>query len=457
MGFTKSIDRRKAVQVIVAVVMLATMLLAPLRALLGSGDAGPSTAAPAATTTAPEASAGGEGASGPADEPAAATPAAAAQGTPAGGEADSAPAAEPRQETRAVWISRWDLQEHSDVQEIVDNVARANMNVIFFQVRGQADALYRSDLEPWAAELSGTLGQDPGWDPLAEMIAAAHAKGIEVHAWMNVYPAWRGDGAPASSVSPTPMYHEYNGRYGDEWVLWQGSRPMQIGDESYLWANPAHPAVAERIVEVGRDLLQRYELDGLHLDYARYAGPELSLDPVSNRAYSEAAAEDPGLTCADWQRDQITGLVQRLRDEALPERPGARLTATAWPVYKDRWGWYRYRDGYGTYYQDSRRWARDGLVAAIVPMTYGVTIHDHLDRYQALASAHVQGSEPGGVILGIDADYDDVSALMERIRIARELGARGQAFFSYRALEEHGYWAELGAGPYQEPAVPNWP
>lgn len=360
-------------------------------------------------------------------------------------------------ETRALWVSRWDFKDHPDVQAIVDKADRANMNVILFQVRGTADALYPSGLEPWAADLTGTLGQDPGFDPLDELVTAAHARGIEVHAWVNVYPVWMGKTAPAESATPKPMFHDFNARYGDDWLQWQGAKPMRLGDEGYLWANPAHPAVGDRVVAVSKDLLRRYPLDGLHLDYVRYAGAEYSQDPVSNQAYAQAQAQNPELSRADWQRAQVTGLVQRVRDEALPERPGARLTTTAWPVYQDRWGWYKNKDGYGAFYQDSQRWAREGVVSGIMPMIYGVTVHDHLDRFEALARDYVGGSQPGGVVVGIGADYDSFSAIAERIEVARQAGAKGQALFSYRALDQHDYWSALGDGPYQQPAVPDWP
>ncbi len=358
-------------------------------------------------------------------------------------------------ETRALWVSRWDL-EKTDVQTVVDKAAEAHFNVIYFQVRGTADAMYPSNLEPWSAGLTGTLGKDPGYDPLAEMIDRAHAKGIEVHAWVNVYPVWMGSTPPPASATPTPMYQDFNARYGQDWLQWKGGQPMHLGDESYLWANPAHPAVSDHVVAVCKDLLERYPVDGLHLDYVRYAGPEYSDDPVSNQAYAAAHANDPNLSRADWQRAQVTALVQRIHDEVLPVRPGARLTTTAWPVYQDRWGWYKGKDGYNAFYQDSQSWARNGTVSAITPMLYGVTIHDHLDMYETLARDYVQGAQPGGVVLGIGGDYDSFSALADRIAVTRQVGARGQAFFSYGALDEHNYWPALRDGPYAEPAQPNW-
>lgn len=367
-----------------------------------------------------------------------------------------APTTVRERETRAVWVSRWDLQSHADVARIVARVADAHMNTIFFQVRGQADALYTPGLEPWSAVLAGALGRDPGWDPLAEILTRAHAAGIHTYAWVNAYTAWMGD-TPPPAVTPKPMYLDLSDRFGNEWLQWQGSRPPRLVAGQYLWANPAHPAVADRVVAVCKDLLSRYPLDGLQLDYVRYAGRDFSLDPVSNQAYSAALARDPNLSRADWQRAQVTSLVQRVRDEALPVRPGARLTTTAWPVYRDRWGYVDGRDGYSEYYQDAQGWARQGLVAAIVPMLYGPTMRAHPERYEVLARDAVTGAEPGGVVLGIGADLDSFAAIAAQIDAGRRAGALGQAFFSYSALEEHNYWAALRDGPYRQPAEPNWP
>jgi len=253
------------------------------------------------------------------------------------------------------------------------------------------------------------------------------------------------------------MYLEFNQRYGQEWLQWTRSGPQQLSADNYLSANPAHPAVVDRVVAVCKDVLARYPVDGLHLDYIRYAGPEYSYDPLSNSTYAQAVAQNSSLSHDQWQRDQVTGLVQRLGQEALPARPGARLTATAWPAYIDRWGWFSGRGGYDAYFQDSQGWAKSGLVAAITPMIYSPTVHDFPDRFQTLAQDYVTGSRPGAVLLGIGSDYATFGPIAQRIAIARSLGAQGQGLFSYRGLEEQGYWDELRAGPYSQPAQPNWP
>jgi uncharacterized lipoprotein YddW (UPF0748 family) len=434
--------------------VVAVMALSPLMSLFRTEQARTATQTP---TTSPSSTRTTTSASGGAQLKPAATATAALP--PAQAQTDTTAAtAQPaaQRETRALWVSRWDLKDAPSVQYVVDRAASAHFNTILFQVRGQADALYPSQIEPWASDLTGTFGKNPGYDPLADLITAAHAKGIQVQAWLNVYPAWMGATPPPADVKPTPMYQDFNARFGNEWLQWPGGKPMALGGESYLAANPAHPAVQQRVVDVCKDLLSRYQLDGLHLDYIRYSDPQLSKDPVSNQAYAAAVAKSPGLSREDWQRDQVTALVTRVRNEALPLRPGARLTTSAWPVYQDRWGWYSGKGGYNAYYQDSQGWAKKGTADAIFPMLYGVTLKGHLDRYETLAQDYVQGAAPGRVVLGIGGDEGSFSALSDRIAVARKLGAAGEAFFSYRALETNGYWTQLANGPYHDPAVPNW-
>ena len=313
---------------------------------------------------------------------------------------------EPMRETRAIWVTRWDFSTKANIQAIVDNAAYANLNVILFQVRGQADALYTPGPEPWSAVL-GALGQNPGWDPLAEMVARAHAKGIEVHAWINTYPAWLG-AVPPDAVTPAHMYPDFYSRYGDIWIQWSKGpprMPMPLSAGNYLCANPAYPAVQNRIVDVCRYIVSNYAVDGIHLDYVRYAdGGQYSYDD-----YTEAQLLQTGLSRAAYQRAQVTGLLQRIRSEAFAGRSDLRLTAAVWPVYVDKWGWVSGNDGYNAFYQDSHNWARLALTDSILPMLYTNVVNypnqepctDCRPHFEALSADHVQGASPGAVFIGL--------------------------------------------------------
>lgn len=352
-------------------------------------------------------------------------------------------------EARALWVTRWDYTSPEDVQEIVNRAANANFNIIFFQVRGQADAYYQSNYEPWAQRLTGALGQDPGWDPLATAVELAHASGLELHAWVNAYPAWLGE-SPPPSTTPEHMYNSFNELYDDNWVHWNDQgQPMQLST-SYLWASPGHEAVAEHIVQVCEDLVANYDVDGLHLDRVRYYRPEYSHDPVSKARFADEKAINPELTWEEWQRSQVTSLVGSLY-EAISFKPDLMLTAAVWPINQDQWDWITW-DGYSGYYQDSHGWMEAGVIDAISPMLYTITIKDYPDRFDVLVRDFVSNANGRHVWPGITADYDSFDEIWSRIEIARQAGAAGQAIFSYSYINQRDYWDEFRDGPYAIPA-----
>ena len=382
-------------------------------------------------------------------------------------------------ERRAIWITRYDwtalgeAPQPEKIDEVVANVAGAGFNTIFFQVRAAGDAYYTPGLEPWAARLSAgtvteTLGVDPGWDPLARMLDVAHAASLEVHAYVNVYPAWLpspsavyGPLAPPATTPPQmfdrftydPTHPEHPGEYGLRWD-WRHhdteGNPMLLAWGTYLWASPGVDAVQSYVAAVVRDVVTRYPVDGVHLDLVRYAGLMYSYDP-----YSNAAAGDVRTPARDqWQRDRVTALVQQVTSETHLLRPEAWVSAAVWPYYKNDLG-LQTSSGYDDYFQDSKGWLAAGAVDAIAPMLYGTgnSVPDDLANWRILAEDFVADNASGHVYPGIAGYYDDFDAIAQRIEIARELGAPGHALFSYATLDSHGYWDDLAAGPYRIPAV----
>jgi uncharacterized lipoprotein YddW (UPF0748 family) len=361
-------------------------------------------------------------------------------------------------EFRALWVTRWDYDTVTDVQTLVANAAAAGFNVLLFQVRGNADAFYTPGLEPWAARLSGALGQDPGWDPLQTAIEAAHAYSLEVHAYVNVYPVWAGATAPSSTVTPEPLFWTLSHRHTwDDWRPVDSSGVTMTLNSGYLWATPALTDVVDRVISVTADLVTRYDVDGIHLDLVRYAGKQYSYDPFSNAGYAAANALDPALTRAGWQRRQVTLLVSRVYSEvAIPLRRDLRLSAAVWPVYQDHWGW-GYSQGYGDYYQDSQGWMQAGVVDAIMPMIYpadavSTTVFTPT-QFALLASDFLSHADGRPVFPGISAGYADFNAIAQRVALARNLGAPGHAIFSARLVAQNDYWDEFAAGPYAVPAT----
>ena len=356
-------------------------------------------------------------------------------------------------EVRALWVTRWDYRTPDDVRVIAEGAASANFNALFFQVRGNADAYYNSQIEPWAARLSGgTLGQNPGWDPLAVAVNEGHARGLEVHAWINVFPAWLGE-TPPPPADPEPMWLRFNRLFGEDWVVWnRDQQPMQLNKE-YLWSNPGYWAVQEHISTVGWDITAHYLIDGLHLDNVRYPGWEYSRDPVTLAAVEQAQTAEPTIDRKEWQRQQINALVAFLHRSISRLKPGLPLSAAVWPVYRNTWDWWTAGDGYEGFCQDSIGWVDAGSAQLICPMFYLSSITNDDARYETVLGDFVTRAGGEHVAAGITTSYNDFATIARRIDQARQAGAAGQALFSYGLINQHGYWDALRNGPYATPAI----
>jgi uncharacterized lipoprotein YddW (UPF0748 family) len=370
-------------------------------------------------------------------------------------------------EFRGVWVSRFDwtgfgiTPTTATIDAIVSNVQAANFNAILFQVRGTGDAYYTPGLEPWAARMTGgltkTLGVDPGWDPLAYLATQAHAKGIQVHAYINVFPTWLcGLGAPPNPVTPTHLFWSLS--YSTTWANWRAwttSGPDTLDACSdYLWATPALTLTRAHVAAIAADLVTRYAVDGIHLDLVRYPGSGYSHDPFTRQAYTDALAISPTLTFAQWQPDfqraQVSNLVSQVYASLTAARPEAWLSAAVWPNYSS---------GYASYFQDSKGWLAAGIVDANLPMLYSSDIVNDLAAWTTRMQGFVAESYGRYVIPGIHADYASFGDLAARIEAARAAGAPGVAIFSYGALNARGYFDDLGAGPFASPADvprPGW-
>ncbi|MCB9778419.1 MAG: family 10 glycosylhydrolase [Alphaproteobacteria bacterium] len=353
------------------------------------------------------------------------------------------------QELRGVWLTRFEWASSSATPDALSatmgDIADAGFNAVFFQVRGNFDAYYDSSLEPWASSLSGTLGQDPGWDPLAAAVQAAHDNGLQLHAYINVAPFWRGTSPPDSAG----IAHAWSS-HGD-WVVADGSgTPMALND-SYVYASPGIPDVRARHAAVAADIASRYDVDGIHLDYIRYPGSQYSHDAVSEARFVQDTAstgELPGLSWGDWQREMIKDIVRRV--SASVDVP---VTAAVWGVHTDEWGWGGVSEGDGDYYQDSRAFLSEGLLDANIPMAYWPVTDVEGERldFRVLTRDHVLHRSGRHVYMGIGTYDIGFEETVRCIEAARSEGADGVVVFSWTYIADHA--AELRAGVFAEDAA----
>jgi uncharacterized lipoprotein YddW (UPF0748 family) len=221
----------------------------------------------------------------------------------------------PKREVRATWLSTvWRLDwpaavvpaatgnneaarenarnaQKNGLIAILNKLQAAHFNTVFFQVRGMSDAFYHSQYEPWSLYLSSDRGADPGWDPLAYIIEEAHARGIEVHAWLNPYRY------STSADSHGNLPEDYAVAHPD-WLLDYGSYTKIL--------NPGIPEVKQRIGDVVADIVGNYDVDGIVFDdYFYVSGTSDALDNVQYQAYNP-----DGLSRADWRRDNVNRMVR---------------------------------------------------------------------------------------------------------------------------------------------------
>lgn len=253
-------------------------------------------------------------------------------------------------------------QQRAELLAILNQCTELNLNAIVLQVRPACDALYPSELEPWSYYLTGKEGQPPSpmYDPLAFAVEESHARGIELHVWFNPYRAGhathRGEHAPTHLINTRP---DLVRSYG-----------------SQLWLDPGHPEVIEHSLAVMLDVVERYDIDGVHMDDYFYpypvnddaGNPVPFPDDASYNAYREAGGN---LGRDDWRRDSVNTLVRRLYEGIKDLKPHVQLGISPFGIYRP--GHPSYIKGFDQYeklYADAALWLAKGWVDYYTPQLY---------------------------------------------------------------------------------------
>jgi uncharacterized lipoprotein YddW (UPF0748 family) len=355
-------------------------------------------------------------------------------------------------EVRALWVVRWTMSSEDQVRAMVERAAASGFNTLIVQVRGRGDAYYRSALEPRAEGLQGP----EDFDPLAVAIEEGHRRGMAVHAWVNTHLVW-GPVAPPRSAHhlvnahpewlavPRPLARELydmdpsSPRFFEALRRYATDRPATVEG---IYTSPSHPEVRARVFAVWMDLLERYDLDGIHFDYIRYPSPDFDYSRgalerfrswVSYRLGADRLAEldraarrDPlAFTTAlpaewdEFRREQITSLVEEIYRAVKARRPDLVVSAA---VIADR------ETARNVRFQDWEQWLAWGIVDVVAPMAY--TPDDA--RFQSLVrSARRAAGVRDRVWAGIGAYLDTPSGTLAKVDLARAEDVGGVVLFSY--------------------------
>ncbi len=215
-------------------------------------------------------------------------------------------------ELRGVWFSYLDWVDlpsdeegfANSVRQVLDRCVELHMNAVFVHVRPDADAMYPSEYFPWSRFITGTQGEDPGYDPLRIFLDEAHDRGLQFHAWINPYrvTGYQNRYAQLADSNPAMQWLNDNDEDNDRWVL-------KHSGEYYL--NPSIPQVRTLIVNGVREIVRNYDVDGIHFD--DYFYPILD-DSNEDKWFDRPEYEASGssLSIADWRRDNVNRLIREV-------------------------------------------------------------------------------------------------------------------------------------------------
>ncbi|MFN0088046.1 MAG: glycoside hydrolase family 10 protein [Blastocatellia bacterium] len=371
--------------------------------------------------------------------------------------ARSAPAPAPqapeaKSETRALWVVRHTMVSPEAIRALVRRASENGFTDLVVQVRGRGDAYYLSRLEPRAEELAG---QPANFDPLALVIDEAHQAGIKVHAWINLY--------VVANIEPLPKVRDHLIFKHPEWIMVPRALAAELYDldprsREYLarivehtrgnrkdlegiFVTPSHDEVKENLFRIWMDVAAKYAVDGLHFDYVRYPNPQFdysrnSLDRFRAEMEPNLAEDDRAMVAgryrdnplayattfperyAQFQRRQVTELVERIYKGVKSVKPGALISAAVFANDDD---------AARSRYQDWKTWMRQGWLDVLCPMAYTPDTNTYRKQI-ANAMTHAAGRQVWG---GIGAYKQTAEGAVEKILVTRELGAQGFVLFSY--------------------------
>lgn len=286
-----------------------------------------------------------------------------------------------KREVRSVWMATvWALDwpsstssttaQKNEMVKYLDVLQKNNFNAVYFQVRTMSDAFYKSSYEPWSSYLTGTRGKDPGWDPLAFVVEECHKRGMECHAWVNPYRFSTGSNwstAQDQALKSAGMLLAYTKSDGKTTTI----------------LNPGLESVRKRIVDVCKEIISNYDVDGLVFD--DYFYPEGI--PVTSSAgdYDLWQKSGASMTFGDWRRNNVNQMVADVYNMVQQQKPyvrfgispaGAACTSAAvaakhgidrCPVASD---WQ-----YDGIFSDPVAWLEAGTIDYISPQLYWKTNH----------------------------------------------------------------------------------
>jgi len=352
-----------------------------------------------------------------------------------------------KREWRAVWIATvnnidWPSkpglttdQQKKELIDYLDLFKSLNFNAIVLQVRPTADAFYKSKLEPWSIYLTGNqnTAPNPEYDPLAFAIEESHKRGIELHAWLNPYRVLQ-DTADIKLMSPNHIYFK--------------KPQLFVRHGKKLYFDPAYPETREFLCEVIKDIVSRYDVDGIHFDDYFYPNNDFS-DSLSFATQSRGFADKMA-----WRRDNVDLVVKMLRDTLLKVAPQVKFGISPYAVWRNKAEDPRGSESksfsytnYDHLHADILKWMENGWTDYILPQLYFNIGYENAD-FIKLKNWWADNRNKTEVYAGIGTYRLDskakIAAWREVSQIARQIDSlradpryKGACYFNARNFKEN--------------------
>ena len=255
----------------------------------------------------------------------------------------------------------------------LDSLQMCGCNAVFFQVRPEADAFYISDIEPWTRYLTGTQGKapEPLWDPLQFMVEQCHSRGMEIHAWLNPYRVTLNSSESLVSshiARKNPgIFKKYSGQ---------------------VYFDPGEPASRAHVLKVVRDIVARYDVDGIHFDDYFYPYPVNGRDFPDDDTFARYGKVQGFRSKADWRRNNTAVLIHETQQAVKEIKPWVRFGVSPFGIHRNasEWSGGSRTNGLSCYnelYADAPAWAQAGDVDYLAPQLYWKIGH-RLADYEVL-------------------------------------------------------------------------
>jgi uncharacterized lipoprotein YddW (UPF0748 family)/predicted glycoside hydrolase/deacetylase ChbG (UPF0249 family) len=364
-------------------------------------------------------------------------------------------------EFRAAWVAtvaniNWPSKPGLPVDEqkreaikLLNLLQKNNFNAVIFQVRPQCDALYQSKLEPWSYYLTGRQGQapEPFYDPLEFWIEEAHNRGLELHVWLNPYRAHHISGGPVTDSS----------------IVKRHPNLVVKLETGYWWLDPGNPGTPAHSLAVVKDIVSRYDIDGVHMDDYFYPYPSYNKnkDFPDNSSWLNYQQNGGALSRNDWRRESVNTFIQKLYTTIKEIKPYVKFGLSPFGIWRPNYPQsIRGFDQYEKLFADAKRWLNEGWVDYWTPQLYW-PVNQIPQSFPVLLGWWLEQNYKGrhvwpGISIGRKKGEEGADETINQIMITRGMSplSPGNVHWSIGPLITNGDLREgLQSGPYKKPAL----